>query len=97
MQNDAEPCLRNLSGLYPLALLTNGTPDLQWEKIETTGISKYFVRTVVSGEFGYGKPDRRIFKFLLIRLKVDVEQVSMVGDNLERDIAGAQSLGIRTV
>ncbi len=94
---DAEVCLITLSKLYPLALITNGSPDLQYEKIATTGIGKYFKAITVSGEVGYGKPDHRIFELVLSRLETDAENTWMVGDSLERDIAGAQALGMKTV
>jgi putative hydrolase of the HAD superfamily len=97
LHNDALPCLNRLSEQYPLALLTNGAPDLQYEKVTTTGIRKYFTKIAVSGEFGYGKPDRRIFEFVSSHLKVSPYDTWMVGDSLERDIAGAQALGIYAV
>ena len=94
---DAIPCLESLSKLYPLALLTNGTPDLQYEKVATTGIGKYFKTIAVSGEVGFGKPDHRLFEMVLSRLGNDAVHTWMVGDSLERDIAGAQALGMNTV
>jgi putative hydrolase of the HAD superfamily len=97
LHNDALPCLNRLSEQYPLALLTNGAPDLQYEKVTTTGIRGYFVNIAVSGEFGYGKPDRRVFEYVLTQLTVRPNDTWMVGDSLERDIAGAQALGIHTV
>jgi putative hydrolase of the HAD superfamily len=95
--DDAGTCLETLSKLYPLALLTNGAPDLQHEKVATTGIGKYFKTIAVSGEVGYGKPDRRFFELVLSRLEVDAAHTWMVGDSLEWDVAGAQVLGMNTV
>jgi len=97
LYDDAGPCLRELSNRYPLALLTNGAPDLQYEKIATTGIGQYFKAIAVSGEAGCGKPDRRFFELVLNRLGTDAAHTWMVGDSLERDIAGAQALGMNTV
>jgi len=97
LYDDAINCLGDLSKLFPLALLTNGVPDLQREKIETTGIAKYFTEIVVSGEAGYGKPDRRIYELVLSLLGVEPESAFNIGDSLERDVLGAKVVGIKTV
>jgi putative hydrolase of the HAD superfamily len=94
---DALTCLEELSRLYPLALLTNGVPDLQREKIEATGIAKYFKQIVISGEAGFGKPDRRIYELALSRLGTGAESTWNIGDSLERDILGAGAAGIKTI
>jgi putative hydrolase of the HAD superfamily len=97
LYDDAVPCLDDLSRLFPLALLTNGVPDLQREKIAATGIAKYFTEIIISGEVGYGKPDRRIYQLALSRLEAKPEYTWNIGDSLERDILGAKPLGVRTV
>ena len=97
LYDDAIGCLEKLSNLFPLALLTNGVPDLQREKIDATGIAKYFTEIVISGEVGYGKPDRRIYQLVLSRLGTKQEATWNVGDSLERDILGAKATGIKTV
>lgn len=97
LYDDAINCLEDLYGRIPLALVTNGVPDLQREKIETTGIAKYFKEIVVSGEVGYGKPDQRIYELVLSRLEVLPESVFNIGDSLERDVLGAKAVGIKTI
>jgi phosphoserine phosphatase len=94
---DVIPCLDYLSRYYPLAILTNGTPDLQSWKITTTGIEKYFKEIVISTEVGYGKPERQAYEILLSRLDVKASDAWMIGDHLERDIRGAQAVGMKTV
>ena len=78
-------------------LLTNGPPDLQREKIDITGIEKYFTAIVVSGEVGYGKPDCRSYQLVLSRLGAEPQSTVYVGDSLESDILGANAIGINTV
>jgi putative hydrolase of the HAD superfamily len=94
--DDARSCLEELSKLYSLALITNGAPDLQREKIKATGINGYFKKIIVSGEIGYGKPDSRIFQRIMAHFKEAPEHVWSIGDSLERDIQGAKILGIKT-
>jgi putative hydrolase of the HAD superfamily len=97
LYDDTIYCLDEFSKLFPLALLTNGVPDLQREKIEVTGIAKYFTEIVISGEVGYGKSDRRIYQLVLSRLGTKPESTWNIGDSLERDILAAKATGIKTV
>ena len=95
LYDDVELCLDEFSKLYRLGLLSNGAPDLQREKIEGTGIGRYFAEVVISGEVGYGKPDRRIYELILSRLVVRPEQAMMIGNSLKSDIKGAQAIGMK--
>src|SRR5579875_1149734 len=82
---------------YKLALLTNGAPDLQHEKINYFQLAPYFEVIVVSGEVGVGKPQPAIFQTVLKRLEVAPQDAIMVGDSLERDIVGASRSGMKGV
>lgn len=97
LYDDAVYCLDELTKFYQLALLTDGPPDIQREKIKITGIEKYFTEIIVSGEVGYGKPDYRSYQLVLSRLGVRPESTWYVGDSLERDILGANAIGIKTI
>jgi putative hydrolase of the HAD superfamily len=80
-----------------LALLTNGAGAAQQEKINRFGLSRYFNVRLIEGELGFGKPDQRFFKMALSKLNIRPEQTWMVGDDLQRDIAGAQTAGIYSI
>ncbi|GAB5602974.1 HAD family hydrolase [Thermus sp. FJN-A] len=80
-----------------LALLTNGVPDLQREKLAGAGLLEAFDLTLISGEVGLGKPDPRLFRMALCAFGVGPEEAVMVGDNPERDVKGALAAGIRAV
>jgi putative hydrolase of the HAD superfamily len=87
--------LEALSAKYPLMLLTNGTPDLQKEKLYgISGLSDYFPHIVISGEVGCGKPAPQIFEHTMNLAGLKPEQCLMVGDNLFTDILGASRTGI---
>lgn len=94
---DAEPALRDLQKRYRLALVTNGAPDLQREKLEASGLGGYFETVVISGEVGIGKPEPGIFLLALERLGVTPQSAVMVGDSLARDVQGAQRAGIKAI
>lgn len=94
---DVVPTLRRLKQSYKLGLLTNGAPDLQRRKIEASGLEIFFTAITISGEEGFGKPDRRIFELMLERLGADSENTAMVGNSLKSDILPAQSVGMKGV
>ncbi len=94
---DAEPTLKELKKSYLLGLITNGPPDLQREKLLATKLTRYFEIILISGELGMGKPEGRIFEHALQALRVAPNETVMVGDSLERDIAGAKGRGIFAV
>lgn len=95
--SDSRECLVQLSDNYRMGIITNGPSDFQREKIEKTHIGEFFDAVIISGEVGIGKPDRGIFDLALRKLGVNPEEAVLVGDNLERDIKGAQNVGIRAV
>ncbi len=86
-----------LAEQVPLALVTNGPPDIQRLKIDQAGIGSRFSAVLISGEIGIGKPDPAIFLRALELLGVAPAHAVMVGDNWERDITGALSAGVRAV
>jgi len=94
---DARETLTRLAVEYKLALLTNGAPDLQREKIAASGLGPFFHAVAVSGEHGIGKPRAEIFHRLAAELGVDPKEAVMVGNSLERDIAGARNAGLTSV
>ena len=79
---------------FPLVLVTNGPGQHQRTKMEAAGFSPYFKEVVVSGEVGISKPDARMFDAALDAAEVRAEEAIMVGNNLPRDIGGAQARGI---
>lgn len=93
----ARELLTQLAATRRLALLTNGAPDLQREKIAASGLESLFQAIAVSGEHGIGKPKPEIFHRLLSELGTEASETVMVGNSLERDIAGARNAGIRSI
>lgn len=87
-----------LKGNYKLLLLTNGSPDLQKEKLAgVPAIAPYFDHIVISGEFGQGKPAAAIFNYALSLLEIDAAEGIMIGDKLTTDILGSGSIGMRNI
>lgn len=81
----------------PLALVTNGASRLQWRKLVATGLTNYFSTVVVSEDVGVGKPDPAMFEVALRELELDRCEVVMVGNDPDRDVAGAIRAGIKPI
>ncbi len=94
---DVEPVLKKLRATYRLALLSNGAPDLQREKIRGSKLRPYFDTILISGEVGVRKPDPAIFAMTLDGLGVGPDDALVVGNSLTSDIAGAKNAGITAV
>ena len=77
-----------------LALVTNGGSEMQRAKIEKFKLENFFHHIQIEGEYGRGKPEKQVFLNTLKALEVSAVDTWMVGDDLLRDVAGAQSAGI---
>jgi putative hydrolase of the HAD superfamily len=69
-------------------------PEMRAVGLEVEGL---FSAIVVSGDYGYRKPDQRLFVSALEALQLHPEQVVYVGNDMYRDIFGAQQAGLYTV
>jgi putative hydrolase of the HAD superfamily len=77
-----------------LALLTNGSAQMQRKKIDRFALASHFDIILIEGEVGFGKPDPRVYKRALELLDVAPGDTWMVGDNLDWDVAEPQRQGI---
>jgi putative hydrolase of the HAD superfamily len=91
---DSLPALEKLKQDLKLGLITNGAPDIQWKKIRGGKLESFFHAITISGEYGIGKPDPRLFHAALSKLKSEPDQAIMIGDSLKSDIKGAKETGI---
>ncbi|MDI9548829.1 MAG: HAD family hydrolase [Chloroflexota bacterium] len=85
---------------YPLALVADGPAATFPNNLEPYGLYGLFDAYAISEEVGCEKPDAAMFLTALSALDIPDSQagrVVMVGNNLERDIAGANALGLISV
>ncbi|WP_456368154.1 TIGR02253 family HAD-type hydrolase [Thermococcus sp.] len=82
---------------YKLAIVTDGDPIKQWEKILRLGLDEYFDQVFISDYLGVKKPHPKIYLKALKKLDVKPEEAVMVGDRLYSDIFGAKSVGMNTI
>lgn len=80
---------------YRLGLLTNGDAGQQRDKLDRTGLGDAFDVVHASGRTGLQKPDERAFTGIARTLGVAPSACLFVGDDPERDVAGARRAGMR--
>ncbi|MGO4918295.1 YjjG family noncanonical pyrimidine nucleotidase [Maribacter spongiicola] len=82
---------------YKLHIITNGFQEVQDKKLRNSGIHSYFDQIIDSEMAGVKKPNPIIFNLALSRADALPEKSLMIGDSLEADIMGAQSVGLHTI
>ncbi len=80
-----------------IALSSNAPFDNVEPVLEKFDMNKYFDRINLSWETGMLKHDSESFESVLRKLHLKKEEVIMVGDSIETDIAGAEAAGIKAV
>jgi len=86
-----------LRGLYGLALVSDAQPFFALPEIRAVGLEGYFDPVVISAQYGFRKPDRRLFRAALDGLGLHPGEVIFVGNDMHRDIFGATRIGIKTI
>lgn len=85
---------------YPLALVADGDVATFQNNLSPYGLYDLFDTYAISETLGVLKPDSKMFKTALDDIDIKIEdyrKVIMVGNNLGRDIKGANQLGIISV
>ena len=85
---------------YPLALVADGPSATFKNNLEPYGLFSLFDAYAISEELKVSKPNSKMFHHALAQLDIskdDYGKVIMIGNNLERDIKGANDLGIISV
>ena len=85
---------------YRLALVADSRPHTPPNVLRQHGLLELFETLAISEVVGVSKPDARMFRAALDALEVapaDYGRTAMVGNNLERDVVGANRLGLISV
>ena len=95
---DAEEVLEYLKGRgYRMFVLSNGFRNLQYQKMESSGLGRYFGKVVLSDDLGVLKPNPALFRFALSATQSDLRDSLMVGDSWDADVVGARDAGMAQV
>jgi putative hydrolase of the HAD superfamily len=89
--------LTTLRDSYPLAIITDAQTAWARGELNQVDLLGFFDFLIVSGDHGFRKPDPRLFRFALDRMKVSANKTMYVGNDMYRDMYGASALGMTTV
>ena len=88
--------VQKASHRYKTGVISNSMPDVQYQKLETLGLRKFFTCVVLATEVGLKKPDPAIFIYAAKQLQLQPPDCLYLGDYYENDIAGAKGAGMAT-
>ena len=86
-----------LRGQIPMGLVTDAQSAYARGELHQVGILDYFDPIIVSGDYGYRKPDPRLFQLAIDALGAPAENILYVGNDMHRDIYGARQAGMQTL
>ena len=84
--------LEALSSKMPLITISNGNASTK-----AIGIDHFFEFSISTKDINCAKPDPKIFLFACDKLSIKPHQLLHIGDNLNKDVNGAQIAGCRAV
>lgn len=80
---------------YVMHIITNGFKEVQYTKLENCKLRSFFDVIVCSEEIGVNKPAPEIFHFSMNKAQTNTINSTMIGDDYEVDILGAERVGMR--
>lgn len=89
--------LGRLRERFPLAIVSDAQSAYARGELHKVDIAGYFGPIIISGDHGFRKPDPRLFHLALESMGVEPWQSVYVGNDMYRDVYGAQQAGMRTV
>jgi len=93
----AQEILAQLKMRYPMAVVSDAQSAWGLPELHAVGLAGYFAPIVISGDYGFRKPDARLFQAALSELKVSPEEAIFIGNDRFRDILGARQVGMKTI
>ncbi len=89
--------LDQLHPYYPMAIVTDAQSAYAVPELYAVGLLGYFNPVIISGDYGYRKPDIQLFQKALDALQVEPQQALFIGNDMHRDIFGPQQLNMKTI
>ncbi|HMB91140.1 MAG TPA: HAD-IA family hydrolase [Rhodothermales bacterium] len=91
--------LKRMAVTHELGVVSNiwGNKTLWLEEMERAGIRVLFKSLIFSSDSTSIKPSPRLFEDALLSFDVERSEVVFIGDDLQRDIAAAQAVGLATI
>ena len=89
--------LEKLKDTYQLAIVSDGQKIWAIPEIKSLNLDKFFDIFIISSEFGFRKPDQRMFNLALAAMNLKPSEVIYVGNDMYRDIYGGFNANMKTI
>jgi putative hydrolase of the HAD superfamily len=89
--------LAQLRTRYRLAVVSDAQSAYGLPELHAVGLAEYFAPIVISGDYGYRKPDQRLFQSALTELQIIPEEAIYIGNDRFRDVLGARQADMKTI
>lgn len=76
---------------YRMHILSNGFSEVQFKKIENSGLRPYFDKIILSEDANINKPHADMFTYALKNTNSKRNKTIMIGDSWEADVVGARN------
>lgn len=87
----AKETLMYLHHKYKMYIISNGFKEVQYAKINNSGLDVFFDGVFLSDEIGYNKPHPEIFRQALLQTDSKADETVVIGDSWDADIVGAKN------
>jgi len=98
LYDDVQNCLERLQdNKIKTAIISDGIPIKQYEKILRLNIDNLVDFIIISDEIGIRKPNPELFKYSLSKVGVKNKEMIYIGDRLDKDIFTANLANIYSI
>jgi len=81
---------------YQLGIVSDAQRLFCKPELRTLRLENFFDAVVVSSDYGFRKPDPRLFHIALAMLNVSASEAAYIGNKYETDVLGAKEAGFAT-
>ena len=89
--------LAYLGRRYMLGAVSDGQSLWAKPELAAAGLEEFFDPVIISGDYGFRKPDSRLFNTALEKMGLPPDEAVFVGNDMYRDIYGGSNAGLKTV
>jgi putative hydrolase of the HAD superfamily len=93
----AREMLAELKTRYRLAIVSDAQSAYGVPELQAVGLAEFFSPIIISGDYGFRKPEPRLFQAALTKLQVEPEEAIFIGNDRFRDVLGARQVGMKTI
>lgn len=92
------PVLREMKASeYSLAVISDAQKAFTPAELRMLGLYQFFDQVLLSTQFGFQKPDSRLFLIACTLLGVQPQEAVFIGDHPEKDVKGARQVGMAVI